>query len=266
MFVEIMTAALAGPLAVAGAAKLLAPADRLDWPIRKGPLRAPLGPRLTGAAETAAAVAVVAVPGRTAPLVALLAYLALTAMAFRLRGTRCACFGLARLASVGRAHIGLNATAALVAALALAAGPSGQAGARAAAGCAAAVGTLAAVLALDRRARRAEGAPAPAPCDRTVTGVRMYVTDGCPSCRSLKQLLETVEPARRETVVTVEVERGAPLPAPVTGLGVPCAVGLDASGSPVCSPVEGIGAVKALVDGVTVRSTWSERTEDAGVG
>jgi len=219
-----------------------------------------------GRTRAAAAAAIVAVPGRPAPLVALLAYLALTAVAFGLRGTRCACFGLARLASVGRAHIGVNAAAALVAAVALAAGPGSEPLVRAATGTGAAAVTLAVVVLLDRRARRAERTPAAAPCDRTISGVRMYVTDGCPSCRALKQLLETVEPARREAVVAIPVERGAKLPAPVTGMGVPCAVGVDESGEPVCSPVEGIGAVKALVDGIAVRTSPGARgREDARV-
>ncbi|GLZ06803.1 hypothetical protein Acsp03_42690 [Actinomadura sp. NBRC 104412] len=250
MLADIVLALTAGPLLAAGTAKAAAPADRIDWPLRSGPLRPPWGPRLTGAAETAAATAIVLVPGRTAAIVALLGYLALTAVALRLRGARCACFGVARLASVGRAHIGLNAGGALVAASALAAGPGSEPVARTAAGAVAAVVTLGAVLLADRRSRR----DGDAACDRPITGVLMYLAEDCPSCRSLKQLLETVEPARREAVVMLPAVRGTPLPAPVAGLAVPCAVGVDDSGTPVCPPVEGIGAVKALVDGITVRN------------
>lgn len=265
MLVDALTAVLAGPLVAAGAAKLLTPPGKLDWPVGNGPW----GPRTTGAAEVAAAVAVVALPGRPAALVALLTYLALTGVALALRGTRCACFGTARLAPVGRAHVALNGTAAVVAALLLAAGPGSATAVRATAAAAATAATAAAVLLLDRRARRRAATAARVLCDLPVLGVRIYVTDGCPSCRSLKQLLETVEPARRETVVMIEVGQDEQLPAPLTGLGVPCAVGVDASGGTVCSPAEGIGAVKALVDGITVRAAASDGAragEDSRVG
>jgi hypothetical protein len=260
MIVDAVTAALAGPLIVAGAAKLLASPGGLDWPVRTGPLRAPWGPRLTGAAEAAVALAIVAVPGRPAALAALLAYLALTAAAFGLRGRRCACFGLARMASVGRAHIGLNAVAALVAAVTLAAGPGSEPFTRAVIAATAAAVTLAAVLLLDRRAGRDESAAAAAPaagCDQQVMGVRIYTTDACPSCRSLKHLLEAMEPVRRDAVVMVPVGPGEKLPGPLSGLGVPCALAVGESGEPVCSPVAGIGAVKALVDSIVIRNARS---------
>ncbi|MBC6459920.1 hypothetical protein [Actinomadura sp. HBU206391] len=257
MLVDAVTAALAGPLIVAGAAKLLASPGGIDWPVRTGPLRAPWGPRLTGGAEAAMALAIVAVPGRPAALAALLAYLALTAAALGLRGRRCACFGLARLASVGRAHIGLDAVAALVAAVTLAAGPGSEPFTRAVTAAAAAAVTLAAVLLLDRRARRDESAATAAGCDQQVIAVRIYTTDDCPSCRSLKQLLETMEPARRDAVVTVPVGPGEELPGPLSGLGVPCALAVGESGEPVCTPVAGIGAVKALVDGIVIRNARS---------
>lgn len=258
MFFDIVIAALAGPLLIAGAAKLFTPPRKLDWPFKSGVLRPPWGPRLTGATETTAAVAIVAAPGRLAALIALLAYLALTVVAYALRGERCACFGLARLASVGRVHIGANAIAALAAVVALVAGPGSELIVRAAAGVGAAVVTLATALILDRRREQVRDTGA-APCGQQVTAVRLYVTDGCPSCRSLKQLLETVEPARREAVTTTVVERGEKLPGPLSELGVPCALGVDASGEPVCSPAEGIGAVKALIDGITVRSREGAR-------
>ncbi|TDB89423.1 hypothetical protein E1264_08395 [Actinomadura sp. KC216] len=265
MFADAVTAALAGPLIVAGAAKVLTPPHRLDWPFGSGPLRPPWGPRLTGAAELAAAAAIVAVPGRPAALLALVAYLALTAVAFRLRGTRCACFGPARLASVGRARIGQNLAAALVAAAVLAVGPGYEPAVRTAAAGGAAAATLTAVLLIDRRARRREDAAVPAHPDRPIMGVRIYVTETCPSCRSLRQLLQIMEPARRDAIVMITIGDAEALPEPVTGLGVPCGVAIDASGEQVGSPAEGIGAVKALVDGITVRHTRGAR-EDTHVG
>jgi hypothetical protein len=263
MFVDAATAVLAGPLIVAGAAKVLTSPDKLDWPITSGPLRAPRGPRLTGAAEMAATLAIVTVPGRAAALIALLAYLTLTAMAFGLRGARCACFGMARLASVGRVHVGLNAVAALVAAVALAVGPGSEPVVRAVSGSAAAAVTLAAVLVLDRRARRKESAATVA-YDQPIIGVRIYVTDACPSCRSLKTLLQTVEPARRDSVALTRIESAKELTGPLSGLGVPCAVALDESGEQLGSPVVGIGPVKALVDGIVIRNARSG--EDVRVG
>jgi hypothetical protein len=256
MFVDVATAVLAGPLIVAGVAKVVTSPDELHWPITSGPLRTPWGPRLTGAAEMAATLAIVTVPGRGAALIALLAYLTLTAMAFALRGTRCACFGMARLASVGRVHVGLNAVAALVAIMALAVGPGSEPVVRVVSGSAAAVVMLAAVLVLDRRARRNEST-ATVDYDQPIIGARIYVTDECPSCRSLKALLETVEPARRDAVVLTRIESGKELTGPLSGLGVPCAVAFDESGEQVGSPVVGIGAVKALVDGIVIRNARS---------
>jgi hypothetical protein len=254
MIADAVTAALAGPLMVAGAAKLLASPSGLDWPIRTGPLRSPRGPRLTGAAEVAGAVAIITVPGRPAALLALLCYLALTGMAFALRGRRCACFGLARLASVGRTHTGLNAVATLPAAAALVAGPGTEPLVRAVSGCGAAAITLTAVVLLDRRARRAESKAAAVGCEEQILGVRIYIADDCPACRSLKRLLDTVEPARREAVVMITVERHGERPGPLSGLNVPYAVAVGQSGEPVCSPAEGIGAVKALVDDIVIRN------------
>lgn len=259
MVADVVTAALAGPLGVAGAAKLLASPRGLDWPIRTGPLRSPWGPRLTGAAEVAGALAVITVPGRPAALVALLFYLGLTGLAFALRGRRCACFGLARLASVGRTHTGLNAVAALAAATALVAGPGMEPRVRTVSGCAAAAVTLTAVVLLDRRARRGEST-AVADCEEQIRGVRIYVADDCPACRSLKELLETVEPARRDAVVMITVDRNGERTGSLSGLGVPYAVAVGGSGEPVCSPAGGIGAVKALVDGIVIRN--DRNTED----
>ncbi|TDD72477.1 hypothetical protein [Actinomadura rubrisoli] len=255
MFSTIVAGVLAGPLAVAGAAKILTPSGRLAWPFRRGVLRPPWGPRLAGTAEVAGAAALIALPARPAAAAGLAAYAALTVTAYRLKGERCACFGPARLASVGRTHLGANAAGTALAALALAAGPGGPGlPVRAGIGAAASAATLGAVLALDRRARKAEMTAAPRPCAEAITGVRLYLTEGCPSCRALKQLLETVEPARREAVATTLIGRGEKLPEPLSGMGVPCAVGVGASGEPVCAPAEGIGAVKALVDTITVRT------------
>lgn len=264
MFVDAATAVLAGPLIVAGVAKVLTAPDELDWPISSGPLRKPWGPRLTAAAELAAALAIVTVPGRGAALIALLAYLTLTAVAFALRNTRCACFGMARLASVGRVHVGLNAVAALVATVALAAGPGSEPLVRAVSGGAAAAVTLAAVLVLDRGARRTESTAATGDHDQPIIEVRIYVSDDCPSCRSLKALLATVEAARRDAVVLTRIESGKELTGPLSGLGVPCAVAVGESGEQVGSPVVGIGAVKALVDGIVIRNVRSR--DDVRVG
>ncbi|MBT2213839.1 hypothetical protein [Actinomadura sp. NEAU-AAG7] len=258
---------LAGPLAVAGAAKALVPSGRLAWPFERGILRSPWGPRLTGAAETTLAVALVALPAGPAAAIALAAYTALAGIAYRLRGRRCVCFGAARLASVGRVHVGANAGAAGLALIALAAsgGAGGGAGGggtavRIGAAVASAVATVAIVLLVDRRAGGgsdappSEESPSVEPCDEVITGVRIYLAEGCPSCRALGRLLETVGPARRAAVTTTLVGRGAALPAPLTGMGFPCAVGTGASGAPVCDPAEGVGAVKALVDRVAVRA------------
>ncbi|TLQ43156.1 hypothetical protein [Streptomyces marianii] len=243
--------AVAGPLVIAGAAKLMADSGQLAWPIRSGPLALPWGPRLVGTAELLAAVGIVFLPGRWAAASALLAYAALTAVAARTKGQKCACFGLARLAAIGKTHIGTNAAGALLAAVALAL-PPGDGGIVTRA-VAAAVGTavmLGVLLAIDRRLRTAQEATLP--CTEQVSAVRMYVADDCPSCRSLKHLLSAAEPERLALVTTVTVAKEAELPGVLHGLGVPCAIGLDRTGMPVCSPVSGIGAVKALVDAITL--------------
>ncbi|MGW1275172.1 hypothetical protein, partial [Streptomyces sp. NPDC002491] len=70
-----------------------------------------------------------------------------------------------------------------------------------------------------------------------------------------KHLLAAGEPQRLAAVTMVTVAREAELPGALHGLGVPCAVGLDDAGQPVCAPASGIGAVKALVDAVTLTGT-----------
>ncbi|WP_329378281.1 hypothetical protein OG625_09500 [Streptomyces sp. NBC_01351] len=252
---DLALAATAGPLAVAGAAKLVTAPEKLSWPIRSGILAAPHGPRLVGAAELAATGAVLLLPVRWAAAVALLAYVALAAVAVSARGQKCACFGLARLAAVGRAHIGANAAAAVLAAAVLILSDA-AAGAkplpRAAATAVAAALTLIALLAADRR--RASDAANTPPCAQHVSTVRLYVADDCPSCRSLKHLLAAVEPERLAAVSMITVAKEAELPGVMHGLGVPCAIGLDDAGEPVCAPASGIGAVKALIDGITLAS------------
>lgn len=250
----LILAVLSGPLLAAGFAKTVTPADRIAWPVSRGLLAPPHGPRLVGAAELLAAAAVVLLPGRAPALVAALAYLALTGAAVLTRGRPCACFGLARLAAVGKIHIGLNAAGALAAAALAVPYPTGPGTpTRAATAVLAAALTLGTVLAADRR-RAAKTGPG-APCPQRIGGVRLYVSDDCPSCRSLKRLLLTVEPARREAVVTSTVERDSELPDTMAGLGVPCAQPLDQAGRPICAPVSGIGAVKALVDSITIAPT-----------
>jgi hypothetical protein len=241
---------LAAPLLVAGSAKLLVSAQRLSWPYGSGPLAAPHGPRLVGGAECAIALALVALPSRPAAVLALLAYGALTAAAQRLRGEQCACFGVARLAAVGRAHVAANAAGAAAAAALVAIGGATAQPALRGLGLAVAAAALVVLLwQLDRRAAAGTGV---APCDEPVRGVRVYISASCPACRSLGSLLEKLETARRSLVNTVVLNEGDGLPAPLQGLGVPCAMGLDAAGQMICAPVSGIGDVKALVDRVVI--------------
>lgn len=252
---DVVVAALAGPLAAAGVAKLITPASESNWPISKGLLARPYGPPVVAAAEITAAGVLVLLPGRAAAALAVVSYAALAVAARVLRGNRCACFGMARLSAVGRTHIAANAAGGLAAAIALVGGPGARPGLRTAIAVAAAAATLGAVLALDRHrdSRDARASrDAASGCGQRVYGVRLYTSDGCPSCRSLRQLLADIEPARRNAVTTVVLGRGEDLPEPLAGLGVPAAVAVDATGEPVCTPVSGIGPVKALVDSVTL--------------
>lgn len=254
---HLALAVTAGPLAVAGAAKLITPPQKLSWPIRSGPLAPPVGPRLVGAGELAATAAVVLLPVRWAAAVALLAYAALTLVAVRSRGQKCACFGLARLAAVGRLHIGANVAAAVLAAVVLTVSSAGARPLpRGAATAAVAATTLVVLLSVDRR--RAAAQEAVPVCAEQVSAVRLYVADDCPSCRSLKHLLAAGEPERLAATTLVTVAREAELPGVLHGLGVPCAVGLDAAGEPVCTPVSGIGAVKGLVDSITLAGATAD--------
>ncbi|WP_221356129.1 hypothetical protein [Streptomyces beigongshangae] len=248
---DIAVAALAGPLVVSGVAKVITPAEELDWPLDSGPLAAPGGAKIVGAGELAAAAATLAAPGRFAALAPMGTYAALTVVAHRTKGAKCACFGTARLAAIGRTHIGANASASLIAAAALVAAPGHRHLVRTATALLSAAVTHGVVRALDRRAGKTSGAAAQV-CHDPVDSVRLYVSDDCPACRSLKHLLQFMEPARRNAVRTTVVSGEDELPPQLAGLGVPCALGLDTRGEPVCAPVSGIGAVKALVDGVTL--------------
>ncbi len=240
---------LAAPLLVAGSAKLLVSAERISWPYGDGPLAAPRGPRLVGGAECAAAVAIALLPSRLGCALAALVYAALTGAAHRLRGQQCACFGVARLAAVGRAHVAANAAAAAgAAALALVGGGSEPAPRGLGLGLAAAALVLV-LWRLDRRAAAPDGGPG---CTEPVRSVRVYVSESCPSCRSLGSLLERMEDTRRALVSTVVVREKESMPKALQGLGVPSAIGLSGAGQVVCAPVTGIGNVKALVDQVVI--------------
>jgi hypothetical protein len=254
---DLLTGLLAGPLVVAGVAKLVTPHAKLSWPYDSGLLRAPHGPRLVGAGECVAAVAIVLLPGFHAALVALVAYAALTGTAYRLRGEKCACFGMARLAAVGRAHVAGNACGAVLSAGLLFTGAAGDPlvrGLGAVAGALVVAGTL---LALDRRNRTTE----PTPCTERISGVLLYVSTTCPACRSLEGLLATMEPARRDAVSTTVLSNENEAPDAVAGMGVPVAMPVDAAGKPICTPVAGIGSVKALIDTITISAPVDARAQ-----
>jgi hypothetical protein len=238
---------LAAPLAVAGTAKLMAAPDELSWPSIGGPLGRPHGPRLVAVAEIAAVAALLFLPGRYAGAIGVLAYATFTVVAHRLRGQPCACFGVARLAAIGRGHVTANAAAAALAAAVLAAAalpiatPAGPWLRLVVLAPAAAALTM--LLAWRGRV---------APCTRTVHRVRVYVSDECPACRSLRALLARTSESRRATTEIVVVRDDDELPPAVRGLGVPAAIGLDGTGAAACPPVSGVGDVKALVDRAVV--------------
>ncbi|CAM3744458.1 hypothetical protein KIPE111705_22800 [Kibdelosporangium persicum] len=254
MLADVLVAILAGPLVVSGVAKLAAPAGKLSWPIRSGLLAAPHGPRLIAVAELVGAVLLVVVPGRFAAVGGLVAYLALTGVAQALRGQKCACFGLARLASVSRTHVLVNAAGALVAVIALLMGPGAQMALRAGFAVAATALITGVVLALDRRARAIEAAKEARIVERAdaVYTVQLYTSESCPSCRALKKLVAGMEPARRDAVAETVLGRDDAAPGAMAEMGVPCAQGLDAAGKPVGEPVSGIGSVKALINSIVV--------------
>ncbi|MGX7674349.1 hypothetical protein [Plantactinospora sp. DSM 117369] len=254
MLADLLVAVLAGPLVASGVAKLAAPTEKLSWPIRSGPLAAPHGPRLIAAAELVGAVLLIVVPGRLAAVGGLVAYLALTGVAQALRGQKCACFGLARLASVGRTHVLMNAAGALLAVIALLMGPGDQTALRVGFAVAATALITGVVFAVDHRARAIEAAKEKQIVERTdaVYSVQLYTSESCPSCRALKKLVAGMEPARRDAVAETVLRPDGAAPGAMAEMGVPCAQGLDAAGKPVGEPVSGIGPVKALINSIVV--------------
>ena len=248
---DLLVGALAGPLVMAGIAKLLAAPGSLGWPVDRGVLAVPYGPRIVGAAEVSVAAGLITVPGAAAAMLGAGAYATLAVAATALYGRTCACFGDTRLAAVSRRHVAMNALGAGTAVLAMVL-PGGPSAARVARIAAAAVGA-AVTGAVLRRRPTAPAAP-PADCGR-ISAVRLYTTETCPSCQSLKVLVDAMEPARRELVSTTVLGPGETPPPPLTAdLGVPAAYAVDAAGEPVCAPAAGIGAVKALIDSITIGS------------
>lgn len=248
---DVVVAALAGPLAAAGTAKVTTAPEELDWPIDEGVLATPHGPRIVGGSELAMATAATVLRGRVGAGVMTLGYTALAVTAWRLRGAKCACFGRARLASVGRSHVAGNIAGAAAGAGALVAGPGGSRGVRVAVGLAATAATAGLVALADRRAdSSSQTRPAALPED--VHAVRLYTTASCPACRSLRHLVDTLEPARRDAVELVVLGSGEELPESMGGVGVPAAVGLDRAGNPTGEVVSGISSVKNLIDSITV--------------
>jgi hypothetical protein len=245
----IALAFLAGPLLAGGAAKLIARQERLTWPIRAGILAPPAGPRLVGGGELAAAAAICLLPARAAAAVALAGYAALTVTAYLLRGERCACFGVARLAAVGRLHIVANGAGVIIAGVLTAAAPDAELPLRLG-GCAvAAAATLAAVLAADRHRTASEPA-----CPGPVSRVHLYVSAGCAACRALLQLLADAEPGRKDavTVTTVDRASGTGPPERLTGTPLPCAVALSPGGEEICRPVSGLGPAWAVIQTIVI--------------
>ena len=246
---DVVLAVLAGPLLVAGAAKVGVRGDRLSWPVHRGPLRAPVGPRLVGASEVLAAVAIVVVPGRAAAVIALTAGVALTAVSWVIRGRDCACFGVARLAAVGRPHVIANAFATATALAVLVGGPGVHPVSRAWVALTSAAVVSGVVLALDRRTRHGGTTTR---CRERISAVRLYTSAGCPSCRAVRRLVDAMEPARRDAVDVVVLAEGENPPQDTGITGVPAAIGLGTTGEQVCAAALGVGAVKALVDSITV--------------
>ncbi|WP_020634181.1 hypothetical protein [Amycolatopsis alba] len=251
---DVLVALLAGPLLVAGAAKATAPAVALYWPVHRGLLAAPRGPKLVAAAELVTALLMICVPGRQAAVLAAVAFGTLAVVAWVLRERGCACFGVARLAEVGRGHIAVNVLAAIVAAAAVVGAPGDQASLRSVVAVASAVTTAGTVLMLSRRARGKENAAVLLVSERTepVHGVRLYTSEDCPSCGALKALLSTMDQSRRDAVAETRLGAGETAPGALAGLGVPCAQGTNRAGEFVGEPVIGIGPVKALVNSITV--------------
>lgn len=254
--------ATAGPLLVGGLAKLLTPVHSLAWPFMRGVLRLPHGPRVVGIGELAAATLITVMPGRIAALIAALSYGSLTMVSYMTRGQRCSCFGAAHLAAIGRLHMAANGAAAffaLTAALVTSAPVATPLRIVGTLGSAAV--TVLIVVVVDRR-RRLELRHSDADCQDEVSFVRVYVSDSCPSCRSLQELFSTMEPARQDALEVNVVTGMSEMPKMLNGLGVPCAIGLGHEGGTVCAPVTGIGPVKALVDRVKIGMEKSHSASD----
>ena len=219
----------------------------MAWPIRTGPLRAPRGPRVVGVAETVAAVVVCLAPARVGAIAATVAYLALALAAWRYRGRPCGCFGTAKLAALTTTHAVLNTAAAgVAAALVLTAAGRLPVPQPVAVATVTALVTLALVANGGRR-------PAPAkPCHAPIGGVRVYVTDACPACTALLQLLRTIEPARRDRVIIERLTEDSPGPDPERRRQVPSAVPLSAGGQPVCDEAIGLPAVHDVITRITI--------------
>lgn len=248
------TTMLAGPLLAAALAKLLTPSSRLSWPISRGILGMPAGPRLVGFVEIGAAVAICLLPAQPAALVGLVSYIGLTAASYLLRGEHCACFGVASRAVVGKIHIGLNSLAAVIAACGIVVSSSDTPTViRCGLALLAMLVTLGVQWIISRRRGMVEDLDL---CTDPVGGLHLYVTENCPACRALEQLLTTIEPERRDAVTRTLVTKQTPLPDHLIGLGVPSAVPLSLDGKPVCSPVSGIGPVKSAIDAITIRAAY----------
>jgi hypothetical protein len=202
-----------------------------------------------GAGEVLAAALITFIPERPAAVVALAAYLALTAVAYSLRGQECACFGVARLASVGRLHIVANAAGAVLAAVVTAIATSG-AGLAPRLGGAAVAG--AATFGLVLLADQTRSAGSLGDCADPVAAVHLYVSSSCPSCRAVSQMLASAEPARRDAVTITELGPGQRPPEHFGSSGVPCAVGLSAEGEESCGPAFGLGPVWALIERIVI--------------
>jgi hypothetical protein len=250
----VLLAVLAGPLAAAGLAKRFGVGRRSAWPVRTGPLRLPYGPRLVGAVEFAAAVAITLAPTRVAAIVAVVVYAALAETARRYRGRECGCFGAARLAVLGPGHTAVNTLAALAAGVLLVLAPVGgnDVRLRSAVAVASTLATVAAVRLLARDAAGALRLRTAHACARPVGRVQLYLSATCPSCTALEHLLDGIEPARRAAIDVHRVTVAAPVPAHLRHLGVPCAVAQSPAGTPVCAPVSGLGEVRRLITGVVM--------------
>lgn len=246
---QVVLGALAGPVLLAALAKLAMNARTLVWPFRSGPLAAPHGPRVAGAAELAGAVAMVALPHRWAASVGVLTYGVLAVFAIRMRGRTCPCFGTIRLAVVGRTHAALNPMAAGLCLLAafprdVTALPQLRVGSA----LAALALLFAVVRVVDARAGRRFAEQLA--CHEPIQTVTVYGPVGDPRFASLgTELLGTEDQSIRDRVTVVYVERQH-LPGELRGQGgrFPYALGHARDGGRTCLPVAGLVGVKLLIN------------------